>query len=826
MKKWIIVVVFSALCTLLVSLVEVDVNLERQIIYIDGAEPVLADRVSESDQFVFYETDGKSGMFMKADVTSVGSVQVTKKTALLTILDQTRQQIMADLGFNTKIIRATDPRLIVFLVILAVASGFLKLILMLAASAKKMAPQPSSDDALPSAADQPRKFIEEGKESSDLRDIAMFFLELYKLQNGLKKDAAARFSMTPASATSKMKVFELGVKGNNDWLTRRMSVGPLGEDTGSKSKCFYVIYDTHMVVKIPPVPVTDMVKYVRDIRREVQIAAHLSPVACIVPMVSVVLKKVKKLPYESSLTQEQLEKQYIRLVEEKPEYQEYLKIGNRFAFFMELTNNFFLARVIDELHASKNKTGDEIREVPDVAWDQEAFTTRYGLASLPVFEGLQTLYRNCEAEAGRIIKASRQGVKVHPFQIKNWFLTCIAGEKIDRNEKGIGEALIAQIEAGFSDVFKANQNNVDGLVQLLRAHLETKTFMKSRQQIENIASNTLQLLCRLREKRIALRDLKPDNLFLDADPDNYPVFLQNAADFSIGVIDVETAISLIPTRDGSISQPLLGGTPLYATPLHLLKNRSIESHFGPLTEALYLEDWFATIAIIFKAITGRNLFPRAARSFPGILKILKSSPSRSDPDRATVKAMSQKFWSAAATDMKTHLSSFSNVLNQLTLSVPEAMAPAIRAELKRENECIQLAIRKHVALSPLFKSEKNREFLLAASSDTLIKQVNRWKNPAHLPEQHRQVAPKMVAFLNNLYRLKEGGSEKRRAISAFADPPHHVTAYSLLEAMFQIVFQGMYKSRWKAIPKSAGESARQAAVKEDRSMVTTILNGS
>jgi serine/threonine protein kinase len=825
MKKWIVIVALSMLCAAMVSFWKIDVNLERQIIYINGAEPVLADRVSQSDQFVFYETDGKSGMFMKADVTSVGSVQVKKETSLIKILDRNKQQIMADMGISAKVISASDPRLLVFLVILAVASGILKLTLMLAATAKKMEHQSPIDGALPSAANTTHAFAQEGQETSDLREIAMFFLELYKLQNGLKKDAPARFSMTVDSANRKMKIFELGVKGSSDWLTRRMSVGPLGEDTGSKSKCFYVIYDTHMVVKIPPVAVTDIVKYVGDIRREVQIAAHLSPVACIVPMVSVVLKKVKKLPYESSLTQEQLEKQYIRIVEEKSEYQEYLKIGNRFAFFMELTNNFFLARVIDELHASKDKTGDEIREVPDVAWDQEAFTTRYGLASLPVFEGLQTLYRSCEAEVIRIIKASGQGVKVHPFQIKNWFLSCIVGEKIDRKEKEIGEALIAQIEEGISTVFKANQKNVDDLVQVLRTHLETKAFMKSRQQIENIASNTLQLLCRLKEKRIALRDLKPDNLFLDADPDNYPVFLQNKSDFSIGVIDVETAISLIPTRDGTIAQPLLGGTPLYATPLHLLKNRAIESHFGPLADALYLEDWFATIAIIFKAITGKNLFPRAARSFPAILKILKSSPSKSDPDKATVQAMSQKFWSAATLDIKTHLSSFSDVLNQLTLSVPDALAPKIRAELERENEIIQQAIRRHVALSPLFKSEKNRAFLLAASSDTIIKQVVRWKSPAHLPEPHRQVAPKMVAFLNNLYRLKEGESEKRRAISTFGDPPHHVSAYSLLEAMFQIVFRAMYKSRWKSIPKSTGESARQTALKEDRSMVTTVLMG-
>jgi serine/threonine protein kinase len=210
--------------------------------------------------------------------------------------------------------------------------------------------------------------------------------------------------------------------------------------------------------------------------------------------------------------------------------------------------------------------------------------------------------------------------------------------------------------------------------------------------------------------------LKPDNLFLDADPHAYPGFLKNKHAFSIGVIDVETAVSLRPTRDGTIAQPLLGGTPLYATPLHLLKNGTISSNFGNLADTLHLQDWFATIAIIFKAVTGRNLFPRAARSFPAILKILKSGRSKTDPDEATVKAMSQKFWSAATTDIKTHLSAFSDVLNNINLSVPEAMASSIKAELEREEKCLRLAIRKHVSLSPLFKSEKNRRFLLEASS--------------------------------------------------------------------------------------------------------------
>ncbi len=210
--------------------------------------------------------------------------------------------------------------------------------------------------------------------------------------------------------------------------------------------------------------------------------------------------------------------------------------------------------------------------------------------------------------------------------------------------------------------------------------------------------------------------------------------------------------------------------------------------------------------------------------FPGILKILKSSRDRSDPDEATVKAMSQKFWSAAATDIKTQLSASSDVLNQLTLSVPEAMAPSIQAELEREKARIHLAIQKHVSLSPLFKSKKNRDFLLKASSATIVKQVARWKSGEQFSDQHRKVAPQMVAFLNNLNRLKQGLSEKRRAIDTFADPPHEVSAYSLLEAMFQIAFRAMHKSRWNALPITTGDSDQQTAVKEDRSLVTTLLN--
>lgn len=825
MKKWIVLIAFSVCCAAVISFIKIDEAASKKMIYIKGGEPVLADRVSESDQFVFYEAGDTRGMFMKDDVTSVGTVQVQKKTSLLNIINRTKQQVMSDMGFSAKIIQASDSRLLVFLIALGLTSGIMQLTLLLAAMIKTHWLTSPANDQDTSNADTSCVFAPDDEETSEYRDLVLFFLEIFKLQNGFVHDAASRFSIDSTSASSKRKVFELGIKGNNDWINRRMSIAPLGEDSGSKSKCFYVIYDTHMVVKIPPEPVTDIDKYINDIRREVQITSQLAPIACIVPMVSVILKKIKKLPFEESLTQEQLEKQYIRLVEENPEHQDYLKIGDRFAFFMELTNNFFLGSVIDELHKQKNEIGDEIRESPEVAWNQEAFTARYGIASLPVFESLQTLYRLCETHVIDMIKKKGQDTPIHQYHIKSWFLASITGEKWQGTEKEFDADLLAEIKKGFSAIFKANPNPVNNLVQLLKTQLATKTFLKSRQQIQNIASNMLTLLCQLKEKRIALRDLKPDNLFLDAAPDNYPVFLSDLQAFSIGVIDVETAVSLVPTADGSIAQPLIGGTPLYATPLHLLKNKTIAKFFGDLPNALHMEDWFATIAIIFRAITGKNLFPRAARTFPALLKVLKSTRNRSTPDEAVVKKMSRTFWSAAVVDMKKQLAACSGILNKLTVMVPEEMAIHIKKELEREHTSLSQAIQKHISLFPLMKSQKNKDFLVGASMVEITKQIDRWKNKSNLPEQHRQIAPQMVSFLKNLNRLKKGEKEKRDAASTAAISPCEISAYSLLEAMFQIAFRAMYKAPWNTLTKPTQKSDQQIAVKDDRDLVTTILSG-
>ena len=127
MKKWIALIAFSAVCAVMMSFLKIEGAATKKVIYLKGGEPVLADSVSQSDQFVIYDADGKHGMFMKDDVTSVGTLQVQKRTSLLTVIDRAKRQAMLKLGFNKRLVQVLDSRFLVFIVVLGAMAGVMKL---------------------------------------------------------------------------------------------------------------------------------------------------------------------------------------------------------------------------------------------------------------------------------------------------------------------------------------------------------------------------------------------------------------------------------------------------------------------------------------------------------------------------------------------------------------------------------------------------------------------------------------------------------------------------------------------------------------------------
>ena len=129
------------------------------------------------------------------------------------------------------------------------------------------------------------------------------------------------------------------MKGD-DWHTRRMTIGPIGEETGSRSKCFYVIYDYHIVIKIHPTPIDDLNKYTEILKKERTVVRQLAMRECIVPGASVVLKLIQRFSRRADLALEGGEDDYMKLLNIFSELQKYLRIGDTFAFFMDLSKYY------------------------------------------------------------------------------------------------------------------------------------------------------------------------------------------------------------------------------------------------------------------------------------------------------------------------------------------------------------------------------------------------------------------------------------------------------------------------------------------------------
>lgn len=162
--------------------------------------------------------------------------------------------------------------------------------------------------------------------------------------------------------------------------------------------------------------------------------------------------------------------------------------------------------------------------------------------------------------------------------------------------------------------------------------------------VEGIIANLLDLLAHIGARGVSLRDLKPDNLLVARPRKEYPRFLNDPAEYVIGLIDIETAVVFGNLHWRRMEQPKLGGTPQYATPSHFFTNDLIHHLYGRVAEVLHLQDWHGLLGVIYKVITNRQLFNKTAATVPGIVRGINAAADETDLGRFAIKA-SRVFWS-------------------------------------------------------------------------------------------------------------------------------------------------------------------------------------
>ena len=631
---------------------------------------------------------------------------------------------------------------------------------------------------------------------SDKQKVLLFFFQLFKDQIGCKPDAPTELYLVEKRATCPDETYEMRIQQNGDWISRRMSIGLLGQGGGSRSRCFLVTYDSHLVVKLPADPITSFHAYNRQIAEEAGIVDRLAPRECIVPKVSVILRAIHSIPGESSYTPEELEKKYVHLVEVKPAFQDYLKIGPSFAFFMDLARHFFLSTTIEEIHAKRQVSLlDEALQHQELLWDQHSFVCRYGEEAGTVCHYLQEAYYRCEKELRKLVDEAAIVEDVPTFKMKQWFLIHLCGGRIDPAKVDLPASLLEKANNLLKQSLASNHKEVERYRDRLKAYIFETRFSQHRTQLESLSTNTLDLLAWIGKKGLALRDLKPENLFVAGNPDEYPLFLADSANFSIGLIDVETAVVMDADNPGSMPQPQLAGTPLYATPSHLMSNVVLLEVYPDLAVVLHAQDWYATMAIIFKIFTGENLFPTTARVFPEILKQLKLVDP-AGPDLSTdIAAINRLFWNSAIAEFQEQILKHRSILTRVEVAIPKAFIKRIIKALHKDIDQITKSISRLVNEQSFFPSPEKRSYLLEASAE----KIRHMKHKLISDSQKAQQYEAILDFFKHLQLLKDHLQRKLEAAAQLKATGAPIAADQLLEAMFQHVFGILYLSDWPAM---------------------------
>jgi len=606
-----------------------------------------------------------------------------------------------------------------------------------------------------------------GYRLAGISEIESYFLNMHRLHLGAPGNAPARIVPDSSTQTSSNRVYKIAVNFKGEWKSRAMTIGPLGEASGSKSQCFYVIFDTHMVIKIPADPIKDFSDYIQRIRYEGQLVEKVSPRECIIPNISVIMNKIHPLPQFRDLPADQLEKRYITLLQTAPEYHKYLKIGGDFAFFMNLSRYYFLSHVLDSLHIFENQVRSVITADANLILDCHEFESRYGGKNAWLCFELQKLFGQFDAGVRKLEAESGTSFSADEGQKKDWLFKHLAWQDISSKQRDLPRNFLTEVKTLLQKIMSNEATLVAAYRRLAKEYAQARLFKRNKTKIEGIVFNLLVLLDWLGENSVAMRDLKPDNLLVAGDPENYPLFLSSAEEYSIGLIDLETAVDYNPPKNHQMEQPQLGGTPAYATPSHFFQNEMLYALYQDLPLILNMQDWYATTGIIYETMTGTRLFGHTAKQISELVRILQQDMEEDQPLLETYKQVSQPFWKSAVAEFKMKIKGDNRWLLSAGVFLPEGMRNRFKDHFLKEKQIIDSQIKK---------IESESQGVSRAQIDA--------------PDQSREKE-------SAVDELSKRSDHLPKLISLVEDPASKLPVKDLLEVMFDIVFRAMYPEHWQ-----------------------------
>ncbi len=631
----------------------------------------------------------------------------------------------------------------------------------------------------------------------DSNHIVHFFLDLYRRQIGLPEaDPRLMSARALDPLNARETTYELKVRYNQRDSSRRMSLCRLGDDVDSKSVCYKVIYDDLLVLKIPPEPVIDFDQYLESIQLERRMADRLSPgVPCVGPSLAAIAKKIPELQDEAHPAGAMNETNIARHLRHTPSLQKYFKIGGSFVLFMSLSRHLFFDQVISRMHRQESRVKDAISGSLHTMGDILAFEGTFGRDRGDLFFSFADLQESYLRSMDQLLQQhGREIIEIPDHRKKQWMFDQLAEKEIIHERHPLPDTFINDQKRTAKIVFSQHKKTVTQFVNLIKSDIRKTSEHRNRNIASGIITNIVKLLMHLKEKNAAIRDLKPDNMFLVGQSDNPDIFLTSADQYALGLIDLETAINFRETEPPE--QPILAGTPFYATPSHIFENRILEQVFRDAPRTLYLQDWFAAVGIIYNVVTGGTLFKKTGQLLPEVVRVRSRAISLGDPLQGVLKNVSWVFWRTACAEFNACMAADRSMFKCIPLALGSLEKGMLLEETAVCEGFLVDQIKICVLNQEIFKEDKTRRNLFEAGVEKIAAILKRWRMGKDVPDTTPEMRSEIVSFLGCLVHLKKCQLKIRQLRPILQEEGPPMTAQHLIFLLFRLVFFFMYRPQW------------------------------
>jgi len=625
----------------------------------------------------------------------------------------------------------------------------------------------------------------------DQERVVEFFLNLYKIQIQAPHDARKVFKLKEQRRGAEY-TYELRINRYGRWLSRPMGILPIGEETGKKSTCFKVIYDDVLVVKIPRTPIHDFEKYIEVIGNERKITNTLHPdIKCIVPAVSSFLKKIPSFFEGMHWVPEEVENKCIERLKQFPRFQDYLKIEGKFVFFMDISQYSFLAQILDNIFNSGQKIKHEIVKHPDFLLKFQKFEERYGIDNASVWLQMNNIFQKYQIEIDSVLKTHRLDTEVYNYRRRQWFLTYLAEQELVADDCLISDDFffdlnqtLAKLRSLHGTVFRDYRNTVE-------AYIKKEAFKQAHLQICELVAAVLKLLTLLREKKVSVRDLKPDNIFLTVNSPDISTAFAPKQKVHLGLIDLETSVSIHVTKLKKLEQPLPGGTPSYATPSNFVQNIVLEKLFKDVPRIFHLQDWHACISMIYFTITGEVLFSRTKNLLYNFVNVVQNMQGDTTAVLSLFKEQNRLFWKSAQIEFGAKIGKKQELLSAIEVAVPNGASTMFYDEAIELKNALDLRIKRVLNSQKIFTTHRSIGNLLDVPPEMLCHLREKYRKANLAGKCSSRVYKDIVILLEKLEDLKTLSARLEKWIGHFKGQPLTIRADILLEFMFSVVSDAM-----------------------------------